>query len=74
MDQDAVMKEMATRLVEDMDPAKAKSVLLAVVSGTDLHEAILDDGTQPVEPKPRRKKGGGRKKKVVVPPEPGNEE
>jgi hypothetical protein len=66
MDQDAIMKGMATRLVEDMDPEKAKAVLLAVVSGQDLHEAILGD-VPAAEPKLRRKRGGGRKRKAITP-------
>lgn len=72
MDQEGVLRGMAVRLVEDMDPEKAKGVLLAVVGGQDVHEAILNDGNQPIESKPRRKRGGGRKRKAVS-PETGNE-
>ena len=71
MDQETVLKGMATRLVEDMDPEKAKAVLLAIVAGQDVHEAILGD-VPTGEPKPRRKRGGGRKRKAVT-PETGNE-
>ena len=69
MDQEGILRGMAQRLVEDMDPEKAKMVLLAVVSGTDLHEAILG-GAPITKPKVGRKKGGGRKKKMAPITEP----
>jgi hypothetical protein len=54
MDEDKVKEAMATRLVEGMEPEMAKQILLRVVAGDDLYEAILDDGK--AGPKPERKK------------------
>ena len=66
MEEDKVQQAMATKLVEAMDPPQAKDVLLRVISGDALYEAILDDGVQapgrktkkPSRPrKPRSDKG-----------------
>ena len=71
MEEDKVKEEMAKRLVDAMDPETAKAILLQVVSGDDLYEAILDDGK--AGPKPERKKArktrADKGKSKTIPPD-----
>jgi hypothetical protein len=54
VEEDKVQQAMATKLVEAMDPPQAKDVLLRVISGDALYEAILDDGAQAPGGKPKK--------------------
>lgn len=56
MEEDKVKQAMATKLVESMDTDRAKEILLRVIAGDDLFEAILDDGGGPPAEEPTKKK------------------
>lgn len=64
MEDKEALKEMAVRFVELMKDGEAHGVLLDVVKGVDLYEAIL--GESEIKPKPKKKggrpKGSGKKK------------
>ena len=54
MEEIKVKEAMATRLVETMEPETVKVILLRIIAGDELYEAILDDGK--AGPKPEKKK------------------
>ena len=43
MEADKVKEAMAKRLVEAMEPIRAQEVILRVVAGEDVYDAILND-------------------------------
>ncbi len=65
MEKEEIIKQMAKKIVEAMDPEKAKEVLMAVIDGRDIYKEILGTGgTQ--GPQAPRKRRARRKKNVAV--------
>ncbi len=56
---------MGRKIVEAMDPEKAKEVLLGVVNGNDIYEEILGNGAAQETQMPKRRRAR-RKKNAVV--------
>ena len=65
MEKEEIIKQMGRKIVEGMDPEKAKEILLAVLDGRDIYEEIL--GTGPAQgPQTPRKRRARRKKNAAV--------
>ena len=56
MEKEEIIKQMGRKIVEGMDPEKAKEILLAVLDGRDLYEEILGTGTAQGPQTPRRRR------------------
>ncbi len=65
MEKEEILKQMGKKIVEALDPEKAKEVLLGVVNGNDIYEEILGNGTAQ-EPQAPRRRRARRKKNAAV--------
>jgi len=68
MEKEEILKQMGKKIVEAMDPEKAKEVLLGVIDGTDIYEEILGTGAGQGAQTPRRRRA--RRKKMTSPEGP----
>ena len=63
MEKEEIIKQMGKKIIEAMDPEKAKEVLLAVIDGRDIYEEILGPGAAQGPQAPRKRRA--RRKKNV---------
>jgi hypothetical protein len=70
MEKEEILKQMGKKIVEAMDPEKAKEVLLGVVNGNDIYEEILDTGVAQETQMPKRRRARRKKNAVVETPPP----
>jgi hypothetical protein len=70
MEKEEILKQMGKKIVEAMDPEKAKEVLLGVVNGNDIYEEILGNGTAQDTQMPKRRRARRKKNAVGEPPPP----
>ncbi len=61
MEKEEILKQMGKKIVEAMDPEKAKEVLLGVVNGNDIYEEILGTGAAEGPQTPRRRRARRKK-------------
>ncbi len=61
MEKEEILKQMGKKIVEAMDPEKAKEVLLGVVNGNDIYEEILGNGTAQETQMPKGEGHAGRR-------------
>ncbi len=70
MGKEEIIKQMGKKIVEAMDPEKAKEVLLAVIDGRDIYEEILGTGAAQGPQTPRKRRARRKKNVGGEPPTP----
>jgi hypothetical protein len=70
MEKEEILKQMGKKIVEAMDPEKAKEVLLGVVNGNDIYEEILGNRAAQETQMPKRRRARRKKNAVVETPPP----
>ena len=70
MEKEEILKQMGKKIVEGMDPEKAKEVLLAVLDGRDIYEEILGTGAAQGTQTPKRRRARRKKNAAIETPTP----